>query len=111
MDTFSGYDYLPSIAVNPVPKPAALSAAVMPPPESGGFQFSVQASAVQTTLVQATTDLGDPNSWTTIATNPPGSSFTFTDTNASQFPDALLPGDYPVAGKPLLNSTQLVAPE
>jgi len=72
-------------AVNPVPQPAAL-AAVAPPPVAGGFQFAVQASAMETTLVQATANLGDPASWTTIATNPPGKIFTFTDTNASQFP-------------------------
>ena len=81
----SAYDYLPSLVVNPVPKPAAL-AAVAAPPGTGGFQFTVQASAVQTTLVQATTDPGDPTSWTTVATNPPGSAFIFTDTNSSQFP-------------------------
>ena len=35
----------------------------------------------------ATTNLGDPSSWVTIATNPPTSSaFTFTDPTASQFP-------------------------
>jgi hypothetical protein len=73
-------------AVNPVPQPAAL-AAVIAPPVTGGFQFTVQASAIQTTLVQATTNPGDPASWTTIATNPPaGSSFTFTDTAAGLFP-------------------------
>ena len=42
---------------------------------------------MQTTLIQATTNPGDPTSWVTIATNPPtGSTFTFTDANASQFP-------------------------
>ena len=81
----SGYDYLPSLVVNPVPKPAAL-AAVVAPPLIGGFQFNVQAGAVQTTLIQATTNLTDPTSWATIATNPPGSAFIFTDTNSSQFP-------------------------
>ncbi len=73
-------------AVNPVPKPAAL-AAFGAPPVTGGFQFTVQASAVQTTLIQATTNPANPASWTTIATNPPaGSSFTFTDNAASQYP-------------------------
>ena len=48
---------------------------------SGGFQFAVQANAVQTTLIQATTNLADPTSWVTIATNPPGRTFIFTDTN------------------------------
>jgi hypothetical protein len=91
--TVAGFDadgnvsgYAPGIyAVNPVPKPAAL-AAVAAPPVTGGFQFTVQASAVQTTLVQATTNMGDPTSWVTIATNPPGNAFIFTDTNSSQFP-------------------------
>jgi hypothetical protein len=72
-------------AVNPVPMPAAL-AVVAASPVTGGFQFTVQASAIQTTLVQATTNLADPKSWVTIATNPPSSTLTFTDANASQFP-------------------------
>jgi hypothetical protein len=55
------------------------------PPAGGGFQFVVQASAVETTLIQATANIGDPSSWVTIATNPPGSSFVFTDTNSGQF--------------------------
>ncbi|HLX94340.1 MAG TPA: kelch repeat-containing protein [Verrucomicrobiae bacterium] len=76
-------------AVNPVPasvtlsQPAALSALT---PGSGGFQFSVQASAVETTYVQATTNMADPASWVTIATNPPGSSFIFTDTDTNVYP-------------------------
>ena len=82
----SGYDYLPSLVINPVPTPAAL-AAITRPPATGGFNFTVQANAVQTTLVQATTNLADPASWVTIATNPPSSStFNFTDPKASQFP-------------------------
>jgi len=91
--TVAGFDadgnvsgWAPGIyAVNPVPQPAVLAAVVAPPAPSG-FQFNVQASAVQTTLVQATANLADPASWVTIATNPPGKTFTFTDTNASQFP-------------------------
>ncbi|MDR3459314.1 MAG: hypothetical protein P4N60_17935 [Verrucomicrobiae bacterium] len=47
----------------------------------------MQASAVQTTLIQATANIGDPSWWVTIATNPPGSSFSFTDTNAGSFPN------------------------
>jgi hypothetical protein len=82
----SAYTYLPSLVVNPVPKSAALAAVVAPPTPTGGFQFAVQASAVQTTLVQATTNLGDPTSWVTIATNSPGNAFIFTDTNSGQFP-------------------------
>ena len=90
--TVAGFDadgnvsgYAPGIyAVNPVPAPAVVSAVAAPP--ATGFQFAVQASAVQTTLIQATTNLADPSSWTTIATNPPGKAFIFTDTNSSRFP-------------------------
>jgi hypothetical protein len=82
----SGYDYLPSLVVNPVRASATLTALAMPPAATG-FSFTVQASAVQTTLIQATMNPGDPSSWVTIATNPPNAStFNFTDTNASQFP-------------------------
>ena len=81
----SAYDYLPSLVINPVPTPAVV-AAIATPPVAGGFQFTVQASAMETTLVQATANLADPASWTTIATNPPGRAFIFTDTNSSQFP-------------------------
>jgi hypothetical protein len=82
----SGYNYLPSLVINPVPAPAALTAVAMPP-AAGGFNFTVQASAVQTILIQATTNPGVSSSWVTIATNPPsGTTFNFTDTNASQFP-------------------------
>ncbi len=81
----SGYVYLPSLVINPVPTPAALSD--LKASGRGGFQFAVQAGAAQTTLIQATTNLADPASWVTIATNPPTSStFNFTDPNASQFP-------------------------
>jgi hypothetical protein len=42
---------------------------------------------VQTTLIQATTNLADPTSWETIATNPPTSSaFIFADGDAGLFP-------------------------
>ena len=81
----SGYDYLPSLVINPVPTPAVLSAVAMPT-TGGGFSFTVQAGAVRSTLIPATTNPGDHSSWVTIATNPPsGATFSFTDTNASQF--------------------------
>lgn len=71
---------------NPVPIPAAL-APVIAPPVNGVFTFMVQANAVQTMLIQATTNLTDPTSWVTIATNPPSSSaFSFSDTNAALYP-------------------------
>jgi len=79
----SGFDYGPT-AINPVPAPAALIAGA--PIAAGGFQFTVQASAVQTTLIQATATPADPASWQTIGTIlPVNSTFRFTDTNASQF--------------------------
>jgi hypothetical protein len=82
----SSYDYLSSLVVNPVPAPAVLSAPALSQ-SGGGFTFTVQASASRTTLIQATTDPGDSSSWVTIATNPPnGTTFNFTDFNASQFP-------------------------
>jgi hypothetical protein len=85
----SGYTGLPFTFVNvanPLPQPAAL-AAVSSAPATGGFQFNVQPNVSQTTLIQATTNISDPNAWTTIATNPPaGTSFNFTDTNSGQFP-------------------------
>jgi len=46
----------------------------------------VQAAFAETTFVQASTDLSDPASWVTIATNPPAATFTFTDPDASLFP-------------------------
>jgi Kelch motif len=71
---------------NPVPTPAAL-APVIATSVAGGFTFTVQANAVQTMLIQATTNLADPASWVIIATNPPSSSaFRFTDTNAALYP-------------------------
>jgi hypothetical protein len=83
----SSYNYLPSLAVNPVPVPAVLAVGSAPTATTGGFQFTVQTSAVQTTLIQATINPLNPASWITIATNPPtGNSVTFTDTNAGLFP-------------------------
>jgi hypothetical protein len=81
----SAYTYLPSLVVNPVPQSASL--ATVGPSTSGGFKFNVQTAQAQTTWVQATTNLADPSSWTTIATNPPTSStYIFTDPQAGQFP-------------------------
>jgi hypothetical protein len=72
---------------NPVPLPAAITPIAVPP-ANNGFQFSVQPSALETTFVQATTNLADPTSWTTIATNPPASgTFIFTDPGSGQFPN------------------------
>jgi hypothetical protein len=83
----AGTTYL--IVWNPLPTPATLASAAfanITNSSPAGFQFTVQAGLIRTTLIQATTNPADPASWTTIATNPPSSAFTFTDTNSSQFP-------------------------
>ena len=86
---YSSYTGLPFTYVNvanPLPHSVAL-AAIASIPAAGGFQFNIQPSVSQTTLVQATTNISDPNAWVTIATNPPsGNSFNFTDTHSGQFP-------------------------
>jgi len=80
----SGFDYGPTV-VNPVPTPASLSCVASS--ASGGFQLIVQAGAVQTMLIQATTTPADPNSWVQIGSLLPSANpFTFTDTNAAQYP-------------------------
>jgi hypothetical protein len=80
----SGFDYGPTV-VNPVPTPALLFGVASS--ASGGFQLDVQAGAVQTLLIQATTNPADPNSWVQIGSLlPTANSFTFTDTNAAQYP-------------------------
>ena len=72
-------------AINPLPTPAKVSAAALP--TIGGFRFTITPSAYQTTLVQATTNLQDPNSWMTIFTNPvAGGAINFTDPAAASFP-------------------------
>ena len=73
------------LVYNPAPTPAALS--VSPSSNGRGFQFTVQASAVQTTLIQATTNPAAASSWATIATILPATStFSFTDPDAGLFP-------------------------
>ena len=80
----SDFDYGPTV-VNPVPTPALLSGVVSS--ASGGFQLIVQAGAVQTLLIQASTNPADPNSWVRIGSLlPTANSFTFTDTNAVRYP-------------------------
>ena len=70
----------------------ATTTAPQGPPDlfvNGNFQFTVQepGPVVQTLLVQANTSLTDPTGWVQIGSVLPGSGvFTFTDTNASQFP-------------------------
>ncbi|HEV2331318.1 MAG TPA: kelch repeat-containing protein [Verrucomicrobiae bacterium] len=83
---FTGNPFAYVSVANPVPKPATLASSSSIAPNPDGFQFTVQTSTPQTTFVQATTNLSDPASWTTIATNfSPADLFTFTDTNSSQF--------------------------
>jgi len=83
----SAYTYLPSLVINPVPQPAVLAPTSAPTSQTG-FQLTVQPSSVGTSYIQATTNIGDPSSWVTIATNPPsGTPFTFTDTNSPQIPN------------------------
>lgn len=86
----SAYTYLPSLVVNPVPAPAVLNAgSVSSGNASGGFQISASlgGSGLQTVLIQATTNPANSNSWVQIGSLLPTSNpFTFTDTNAAQFP-------------------------
>jgi hypothetical protein len=75
------------VVVNPVPTPPQLSGAVSA--SDGTFQFTgtFGSSGPQTVLIQATTDPTDPNSWVQIGSlTPTASPFSFTDTNAGQFP-------------------------
>ena len=74
------------VVVNPVPVSPQLS--IAPPSIGGSFSFTASegGTALQTVIIQASTNPADPNSWVQIgsllpATNP----FTFTDTNAAQF--------------------------
>jgi N-acetylneuraminic acid mutarotase len=82
------YSSLDLVAVtNPIPVPPVLNGAVQL--ADGSFQFtaSESGSAVQTVLIQASANLADPNSWVQIGSVYPGTNtFTFTDTNAFQFP-------------------------
>lgn len=92
VDSQGYYSPLTSASVSfiqPIPKPAVLAGLGGLP--NGGFQFAITPVALTpmgglTTLVQATTNISDPNSWMTIATNPPASAtFNFIDTNSGQF--------------------------
>jgi len=74
-------------ADNPVPAAAQLSSAT--PSAGGGFQItaSLGGTVLQTVVIQATTTPADPNSWVEIGSLlPTASPFTFTDTNAAQYP-------------------------
>jgi hypothetical protein len=74
-------------ATNPLPVPPLLNGAGQL--ANGSFQFTAteRGSAVQTVLIQASANPADPNSWVQIGSLYPGTNpFTFTDTNAFQFP-------------------------
>src|SRR5260370_1156237 len=72
---------------NPVPAPATLASVT--PTDGGGFQFTASEGGyvLQTVLIQATTNPADPNAWVQIGSLLPTTNpFTFTDTNAAQYP-------------------------
>ncbi len=79
--------YVYVTVTNPVPAKALVSPAG--PVANGNFQFTVQqpGPVVQTVLIEANPNPADPAGWVQIGSLLPGSSsFTFTDTNAAQFP-------------------------
>ena len=85
---YGAYSSLDLVAVtNPIPVPPLLNGAGQL--VNGSFQLTAteRGSAVQTVLIQASFNLADPNSWVQIGSVYPGTNtFTFTDTNAFQFP-------------------------
>jgi hypothetical protein len=87
-DGNGAYSSLDLVAVtNPLPVPPLLNGAGQL--ANGSFQFTAteNGSAVQTVLIQASGNISDPNSWVQIGSVYPGTNtFTFTDTNAFQFP-------------------------
>jgi Kelch motif len=75
------------VVTNPVPVPPRLSSVA--PSASGGFQITASegGSGLQTVLIQAATNPADPNSWVQIGSLlPTANPFTFTDSNAAQYP-------------------------
>jgi hypothetical protein len=73
--------------INPVPVAPLVSGGARL--SNGNFQLNVQerGSVVQTVLVQANTNPADPGGWVQIGSVlPAGGLFTFTDTNAAQYP-------------------------
>ena len=82
----SGFAYGPTV-LNPVPVAPLLGGAGRQP--DGSFQLTVLevGPVVQTVLIQATTNPADPAGWVQIgAVLPASAGFTFTDTNAANFP-------------------------
>ena len=83
----SDYVYLPSLVVNPVPVAPQISGAASL--ADGTFRFNVAegGATLQTVLIEATTNPADANSWVQIGSILPTTNpFTFTDSNAAQFP-------------------------
>jgi hypothetical protein len=83
----SAYTYLPSLITNPVPAVPLVNGIV--PLPGGGIQITVKetGSALQTVLIEANTNPANSAGWTQIGSVfPSGSTFTFTDTNATLYP-------------------------
>ena len=91
----STYDNLPSLVVNPVPAPAAVSA-VATPPAAGGFQFAVQAGAVQTTFGSGNRQSGRPGVLGDHRYQPARKDIHLHGHQFQPVPDALLPRGQPV---------------
>ncbi len=73
-----------AVAVVPLPVNLRVTA---PPTLDGGFRFTLQIGASETTRIQATTNPANPEAWETLATNPYTSgTLSFTDRNAGLFP-------------------------
>jgi hypothetical protein len=71
------------------PVPSAAQMTVGAQASKGTFQFNATegGTVLQTVLIQATTNPADPNSWQQIGSVfPSANPFTFTDTNAGQYP-------------------------
>ena len=83
--TSANFAYL--FVTNPIPVAPLMSGSG--PGSNGNFQFTIQeqGSVVQTVWVQANSSLVNPAGWVQIGSTLPDSSiFTFTDTNAAQYP-------------------------
>jgi chitinase len=73
--------------VNPIPAPATIGTGQVT--SGGSFQLTITegSQSLETVLIEASTNPADTNSWVQIGTIFPTSNpFTFTDTNASQYP-------------------------
>jgi len=79
---FASHGFDTVVVTNPEPAPVTVSNAA-PTLSGGAFQFTVSGAANQTAVVEATTNLADPSSWTVIGSFIPGSgTFSVTDSNA-----------------------------